>query len=260
MTERLRFAECTWEEIAALPRDTTVLILPVGSTEPHGPHLPLATDVIISEGMADRAAHMLRARGLVSLVLPPILYSVTDFASGFAGALSLRFETARDLLADVLRGAVGDGFRMLCVANSHLEPRHVEAIAAAIAGVTSETGIPIAFPDKRRRRWAERLTDEFRSGACHAGRYETSLVMADRPDLVRDEVRAALPPVEVSLATAIREGKSTFQEAGGDRAYFGWPASATSAEGEATFEALARMLVAAIEETYDLGHRIHDDD
>src|SRR5688572_4094930 len=90
----LRFDECTWEEIDALPRDRCVLILPVGSTAPHGPHPPLATDVAISEGMAARAARLLRDRGIVALTLPPIAYSVTDFAGGFAGAVSLRLETA----------------------------------------------------------------------------------------------------------------------------------------------------------------------
>ena len=103
MTELpLRFDECTWEEVDRLPRDTTVLILPVGSTEPHGPHLPLSTDVVLSEGMSRRAALMLRDRGVVALTLPPIAYSVTDFAGGFAGAVSLRLETAHDVLVDVL--------------------------------------------------------------------------------------------------------------------------------------------------------------
>jgi creatinine amidohydrolase len=235
-----------------------VLILPVGATEPHGPHLPLSTDVIIAEGMAVRAARLLGGRGLTALVLPPIVYSVTDFAAGFAGALSLRFETARDVLVDVMRGAIRDGLRMLCVANSHLAPWHVDSIAAAIAAVEAESGIAIAFPDKRRRRWAAELTDEFRSGACHAGQYETSLVLADRPDLVRDAVRRALPSVDASLSTAIREGKQTFRAAGGNLANFGHPADASAAEGGATYDALAAMVVAAIEETYRLGEPVRD--
>lgn len=255
----LRFQECTWEEIDALPRGECVLVLPVGSTEPHGPHLPLSTDVVISEGMAARAAEILRARGVPSLVLPPVAYSVTDFAAGFAGAISVRFETARDLVADVLRAAVGQGFRRLCVANSHLEPRHVDSIVAAVAAVREETGVEVAFPDKRRRRWAEALGDEFRSGACHAGRYEGSLVIADRPDLVLDDVRRALPEVDASLSEAIRAGKTTFREAGGARAYFGRPAEASGAEGEATFLTLARMLVTAVGETYQLDDVLHDD-
>jgi creatinine amidohydrolase len=260
MTDRVRFAELTWEEVDALPRERCVLILPVGSTEPHGPHLPLSTDVIISEGMAERAARMLAERGLVAFVLPSIAYSVTDFASGFAGALSLRFETAREVLVDVLAGAARDGFRMLALANSHLEPRHVDSISEAVRRVAAATGVQVAFPDKRRRRWSSQLTDEFRSGACHAGQYETSLVLADRPDLVRDDVREDLPPVDRSLSSAILDGKQTFLEAGGDRAYFGSPAAATGAEGAATFEALARMLVSSIEETYGLGDTVHDRD
>ncbi len=260
MPDRPRFADHTWQEIAALPRESTVLVLPVGSTEPHGPHLPLATDVIISEGMALRASEILVARGLTALILPSIVYSVTDFAAGFAGALSLRFETARDVMIDVLGGAIRDGFRMFCVANSHLEPRHVESIVAAIRAVETDTGVAVAFPDKRRRAWAGKLTAEFQSGACHAGQYETSLVLADRPDLVDDERRAELPPVEQSLSVAIRDGLSTFREAGGDLAYFGRPAAASSAEGEATYEVLAQMLVTSIEETYHLGDAVHDRD
>jgi creatinine amidohydrolase len=254
----LRIADSTWVEVDALPRETTVLILPVGSTEPHGPHLPLATDVIISDGMAIRAARELRRRGLPAAVLPVLAYAVTDFAEGFAGAVSLRFETARAMIADVLRGAIGHGFRRIAVANSHLEPRHVESLVAAIEEVQAETGVAIAFPDKRRRRWAALLTDEFRSGACHAGRYEGSLVLAERPDLVRNSIRAALPEVDVSLTTAIRDGVTTFREAGGARAYFGSPAAASAEEGEATYAALVRMLLISLKETYDLGDGLHD--
>lgn len=254
-----RFADCTWEEIAALARET-VLLLPVGSTEPHGPHLPLSTDVIISEGMATRAARMLTSRGVPSLVLPSILYSVTDFASGFAGGISLRFETARAVLVDVVCGLANQGFVRFCIANSHLEPAHVDSILAAVDEIRAKTGVTVAFPDKRRRRWASRLGDEFLSGACHAGRYESSLVMADRPDLVHDDLRVALPEVNASLSDAIRDGRLTFREAGGDRAYFGQPADASGAEGEALYDALARMLVISIRETYDLGAELSDID
>jgi creatinine amidohydrolase len=263
MTSRalpLQFAECTWTEIDAFPRDAGVLFLPVGSTEAHGPHLPLATDVIIAEAMALRAAAMLRERGVPSLVLPSIAYSVTDFAASFAGSLSIRFETARDLVADVCRASIKHGFRRLCIANSHLEPRHVESVTSALDAVRAETNVEIAFPDKRRRRWASALTSEFQSGACHAGRYEGSIVLASRPELVHDDVRLALPPVEISLSDAIRAGTMTFREAGGDQAYFGRPAEATPEEGRATIELLAHMLVTAIDETYRPDEGIRDDD
>jgi creatinine amidohydrolase len=92
------------------------------------------------------------------------------------------------------------------------------------------------------------LTDEFRSGACHAGRFETSVVAAERPGAVREILRLTLPPNPTSLSKKIREGARTFREAGGDRAYFGDPAAATPEEGRATIETLAEILVTAIAE------------
>lgn len=256
----LRFGDCTWEEIDCLPRASTVLLLPVGSTEPHGPHLPLATDVIISEGMALRAAEMLRREGVGAFVLPSIAYSVTEFANGFAGGLSIRPETAANVLVDVITAAIRDGFRRFAIANSHLEPGHVDSIASAIATIRDTTGVEVAFPDKRRRRWATLLTEEFQSGACHAGQYETSLVLADRPDLVRNGIRSQLPRVDISLTDAIRRGLATFREAGGERAYFGVPASATAGEGATTYDILARMLVTSVKETYAIADGDHDND
>ena len=137
----------------------------------------------------------------------------------------------------------------LSVQERHLEPAHVDSIHEAIRLVTEETGQAVAFPDKRRRRWAATLTEEFRRGDCHAGRYETSLVLAARPELVREEVRAALERVPISIAEQIRAGAATFHEAGGTEAYFGSPAEASREEGEASYEALSDMLVTAVLET-----------
>ena len=107
-------------------------------------------------------------------------------------------------------------------------------------------GLRVIFPDVTRRPWALRLTDEFRSGACHAGQYETSIVLAETPERVREAARAALPPVPHSLVTAIREGRRTFDEAGGPRAYFGDPAAASAEEGRATVAALGEILAEAV--------------
>ncbi|MEK6407175.1 MAG: creatininase family protein [Acidobacteriota bacterium] len=225
-----------------------VVILPVGSTEAHGPHLPLATDVIISEEMSRRAAEKLNAHGVETLVLPAVAYSVTDFSSEFPGTISIKRETAVALLHDICVSLYKQGARLVAVANSHLEPEHVASINEAIEKVKQETGRTVAFPDKRRRRWAGTLTEEFRRGDCHAGSYETSLVMAARPDLVREEIRRSLDRVPISISEKIREGASTFTEAGGTEAYFGDPQAASREEGEATYEALSDMIVTSVME------------
>src|SRR4029077_13853045 len=107
-------------------------------------------------------------------------------------------------------------------------------------------GLAVAFPDLTEKPWAPRLTDEFRSGACHAGRFEGSIVLAARPDLVRDSLRRALPANPASLSRAIRDGRRTFVEAGGPDANFGAPAEATAEEGERTIETLGEILDEAL--------------
>jgi len=242
------FQDLTWKEAREAIKRGVVAILPVGSTEAHGPHLPLATDVIISVEMSRRAAAKLNARGIETLVLPPVAYSVTDFSSDFAGTISIRRETAAALIRDVCVSLYAQGARLVVIANSHLEPEHIASINDGINMVNKDTGRAVAFPDKRRRRWAATLTDEFRRGDCHAGSYETSLVLAARPELVREETRRELEQVPISIAEKIREGATSFTQAGGTEAYFGDPRSASREEGEASYEALADMLVTSIEE------------
>ena len=237
-----QWAAATWEEVQGLDRARTVAILPVGAIEAHGPHLPLATDVVIAEAMARRGAEMLAARGVQAVVLPALAYTVADFADGFPGTISIRPTTLTTLVNDVADGLARHGIAALAIANAHLDPAHLAALHAAV-----DVGpIPIVFPDLTRRPWGSRLGAEFKSGACHAGRFEGSVVLAERREWVRQEIARELPPLEVSLAAAIREGKPTFEEAGLDRAYCGDPAAATADEGRETIETLGRILADAV--------------
>jgi creatinine amidohydrolase len=240
------FQHLTWKEAGERINGGVVAILPVGSTEAHGPHLPLATDVILSEEMSHRAARKLKAQGIDALVLPPLAYSVTDFSKDFSGTISIKKETATAIIRDICVSLYRQGVRLVAIANSHLEPEHINSINDAIAQIKEETGRVIVFPDKRKRRWALTLTDEFCRGDCHAGSYETSLMMAARPELVREELRQQLEPVKISIAEKIRQGAQDFKEAGGVEAYFGSPAEASREEGETSYEALADMLVVAV--------------
>jgi creatinine amidohydrolase len=232
-------ASATWEEVRGLDPQPSVAILPVGALEAHGPHLPLDTDVIIARAMAREGARILSEEGRTALLLPALTYTPAPFAAEFPGTVSVRPETLKALVEDIA-GSLPDS--LLVLANAHLDPAHVGVLRALAAASPR-----IVFPDITRRRLAKRLTDEFRSGACHAGRYETSILLAAAPDRVREELQKGLAPVLHSLSDAIEKGMHTFREVGGDRAYFGDPAAATPEEGRATIEVLGRMLAEAVE-------------
>lgn len=236
-------AEMTWTEVRDLDRARLVAILPVGAVEAHGPHLPLSTDPIIAAAMAEDGATRLTARDLEAVILPAVEYTAARFAAGFPGTVSVRRSTATALLVDVGLALDRHGVRYLAIANSHLDPSHLASLHDAVTQIRAESELGVAFPDVTRKPWALRLTEEFKSGACHAGRYEGSIVLARRPELVREEVARSLPANPASLSRAARHGLGTFEEAGGPQAYFGDPAAATAAEGEATVAVLEDAVV-----------------
>jgi creatinine amidohydrolase len=249
MTE---LSKTTWPEAKALFGPSTVAILPIGSTEPHGPHLPLDTDVTIAQAQARRSAERLSEESVCAVVLPPLAYGLTNFTAGFAGRVTIRPGTLWALLEDIVMALEQQDVRQVVFANAHLEPEHV-AILRGVAADHVERAPgrgQVLFPDNTRRRWAGTLGDEFKSGDCHAGRYESSLVLAASPGDVREKERAALEPLEIGLIEKMKSGVKSFQDAGAVEAYCGDPASASAEEGRAWVERLADMTVESVRETW----------
>ena len=239
-------AQLTWEEVRDLDREHALVVLPVGAIEAHGPHLPLDTDVVIATAMARAGARKLAARGRVVVILPALAYTAASFGAAFHGTLSISAITVTALMVDVARSLSDQGFPLLALANVHLDPEHLTALNEAVKLARADRLLPIVFPDLTRKPWSTRLGDEFRSGACHAGQFESSIVIAERPDSVRDKIRASLARNPSSLSEAIKAGKRTFEAAGGPRAYFGDPAAATADEGARLIDALGSILEEAV--------------
>lgn len=238
----------TWDAVHALDRASVVALLPVGAVEAHGPHMPLSTDVIIAEAMARACGQTLSDAGGSALLLPPVWYTAAGFARAFPGTVQVRPDTVTELVVDIAASLASQGFRMMAVANAHLDPAHLASLRAAVAGAPE--GIRIVFLDLTRRAVAAQLSKEFQTGACHAGRFEGSVVLAEAPELFRREVADRLAPNPSSLSDAVRDGLATFADAGGPDAYFGWPAEATAAEGRATVATLGRLLGEAVDSAW----------
>lgn len=243
--EEHELVRLTWPEARERFDERLLCLLPVGATEPHGPHLPLDTDVTIARAQALRAAELFGERGLDALVLPPLAYGLTRYTEGFEGRVTLRPGTLWALLEDVVQSLEEQGVRHVVFVNAHLEPAHVEILRGVAADYAD--GPPhrarVVFADNTRRRWAEEIGGEFQSGDCHAGRYESSLVLAADPASVREAPRRALAPVRLDLIDKMRAGVTSFLAAGADQAYCGDPAAASAEEGRALVETLARLTV-----------------
>jgi creatinine amidohydrolase len=241
------FADLAYPDVAALLQDErrTVLLLPFGATEPHGPHAPLRTDTLISLGICKRAAERLEGDPDVrALVLPPLPYGVTRYGAAFPGVVSIGEATLHALVVEIAGSLSAQGFRRIVLINNHFEPQQVQALREAV----EESGNGVRLLDLTRRENAKQLTDEFRSGSCHAGRYETSLVLADEPALVRRERMEALESKMIDMPAAIAAGRTDFIAMGMDSAYCGAPAEATAEEGERTFETLTELLIDLVRE------------
>ena len=247
MTERFlaRHSTASLEQLTAGKKGVIALV-PIGSTEPHGPHLGLGTDVIISAAACLRACELLEKRGtMLGVIAPAISYGVTDCATGFAGAISIPAEVLTAYIAAVVDGLLASNVRHVCLVNNHLEPAHDAAVRAVLAG--RETKVSYACPLSKK--WARTLSAEFKSGACHAGRYETSIVMAAAPELVTEALRTRLMPVPISLSEKLKAGINTFEAMGMELAYAGDPAAATVEEGDQLIQRLGEMVVGEVLES-----------
>ncbi len=244
-----RHTTASLRALIADKRRAVVALVPVGSTEPHGPHLGLGTDVIISAAACVKACELIERKGaLTAVIAPAVPYGVTDCAEGFTGAVSVPAEVLTAYLAAVCDGLLGSGIRHVCLVNNHLEPAQDTAVRAVLAG--REKRVSVACP--LTRKWARTLSAEFKSGACHAGQYETSIVMAAAPELVDDAIRQTLPAVPISLSEKLGAGVTTFAAMGLTDAYAGEPAKASVEEGAQLIGRLADMVVGEVREALGL--------
>ena len=112
----MRFEELTSPEVAALDRDETVFILPLGSVEQHGNHMPVGTDTLLAHSVSLAAAE--RSVGETA-VLPPPWYGFSAHHMRFPGSITLKAETLMAVAEDIVGSLVAHGFRRILIVNGH---------------------------------------------------------------------------------------------------------------------------------------------
>jgi creatinine amidohydrolase len=184
---KVRYDELTWPEMREAASRQPVVLLPFGTVEDHGPHLPVNTDNVIVEAICLEAAG--RAPGEM-LVMPLLAYGLDEHHMDFPGTISVDMQTLLAHLADVAGSVARHGFSHVLIVNGHGSNAAIADLAAR--KVVLETGIvcgamsPNAAIDPT---LAEPTLSQMRrsgpGGIAHAGEYETAMMLHLRPDLVQ---------------------------------------------------------------------------
>lgn len=180
--------EMTWQDFKAR-KDDAIVILPVGSTEQHGPMLPLSVDAILSTGLAEMVAK--EVNGIVAPTLNYGYKSAPLSGGGplFPGTIDLNGSTLQNLIYDVLEEFIIDGVKKIFVLNGHFENEAfiLEAIDLLAKKYPHVTFVENAWWDVMSEKVVDQVFDEVEYPGIeleHAGILETSMAMYFRPDLI----------------------------------------------------------------------------
>jgi creatinine amidohydrolase len=232
-----------WEELTmpgleALGRQTRTVIIPIGSLEEHGPHLPLGTDTFHALEVARRVARLRPA-----VVAPPLFYGMCRSTREHPGTVSISGDALRALLLSMGREFYRQGWHNLVFISGHAGGTHISAIVETAEGLLAE------LPEARVA--VVNLLDLLREvlrdqpdlvktrGDSHAGEVETAIMMAAYPDLVRGTAPEEWP--RFPKYVLVRDKRRYWP--GG---VWGNPAPATAAQGEAILTAEVDKLVSII--------------
>lgn len=185
MPARVMWKELTAEELRAKAAADAIVILPVGSMEQHGPHLPVGVDTILTEGVCRAAAEAV-ADDVAVVVAPTLWCGMAEHHMAFGGTFTFDIPTYRAVLLAFLKSIERHGFSRVVIINGH--GGNTAALNAFLPDFAREMRLRVftaGYFDLPRTDIAPLLEDQ--KGVQHACEVETSLMMVVAPDLVRHE-------------------------------------------------------------------------
>ena len=246
----------SWTDVAALPdKSNTVIVLPTGAIEQHGPHLPCSVDSVISSGVAGHALARLPAT-IPAYAIPPIVYGKSEEHLHFPGTLTLSGDTLLHTLLEIAESLYRAGFRKLLMINGHGGQPQILQIACR--EMRLRHGDFIAIPhDVFNVPNCEKqfLSPHEQRMAMHAGHSETALMLALAPECVHMERAVANFPPEFPCPT-LSKGRPAAAWASydfGPSGVIGDPTPATREQGEGLLDSLAASWAQAISTETNVG-------
>ena len=243
------FAYLNWKQVDALPRASTLLVLPTAAIEQHGHHLPLATDTLINNLLLGHALEKLPA-ALSVYALPPVHYGKSNEHLGFAGTLSVSAATFMAVLRDLGGSLASAGFQKLVLYNTH--GGNSALIDVMARDLRAELGLRTFALHGAGGISFEGVSPQERAYGFHAGEVETALLLASVPDLVDRTAYTVNYVADISRPELLlpENAPATFAWLTRDLApsgVMGDPRPATAENGSRWLEKAATRLAAALE-------------
>src|SRR6476646_4706748 len=253
MPDKYRYEEFTWPEIRDAVAENRVAVLPVGTVEQHGPHLPLVTDVLTATEMSRMAVERMPRE---AVLLPPVYYSFNEHHMDFPGTIAVEGPTIVNYVTDIGKSLAHHGFRKILLVNGH--GSNVPFLDIAARNITNHSDAICAMASWwsliPRDLLKELRESEFPGGMAHGCELETSVLLYLRGDLVQMDKAERDMPVQRSeyfywdlqspSPVFFQEFFSRYSRTG----TLGDPTKASMEKGERFVDSVVERLVALIRE------------
>jgi len=175
------FSYLNWKQVEALPKDSTLLVLPTADVEQHGHHLPLATDTLINNLLLGKALEKLPA-DLPVYSLPPVCYGKSNEHIGFSGTLSVSAATFMAVVRDIGASLAASGFKKVVLYNTHGGNSSLVDVMAR--DLRAEFGLRTFALYGSGGISFEGVSEQEKAYGFHAGEIETAFLLSAVPELV----------------------------------------------------------------------------
>lgn len=251
-TNKIFWEEHTWPELREAARQDRVALLPVGTIEQHGPHLPLSTDCITSREIA---RCVVEAAPHAAILMPQVYYSFNFHHLDFPGTIAVDGHTIIDYVTDIGKSIAHHGFRKILLVNGHgSNVPFLDIAARNITNHTESVAAMVSWWSLADPALSEVRESEYPGGLSHGCELEISVILHFRPDLVQMELAEkdmSYPQTQYFFWDLQRPSPVHFQEFFSRNSRTGTkgdPMSATPEKGRKVVECVVRNMVAVVEE------------
>jgi len=239
-------------------RDGSVLVIPIGSVEQHGHHMPVGTDIILADSVARAAAERVQS-GVPILISPPVWSGHSPHHTMFGGTISINFDNMLDMIEDVTHSALDNGFDAVLLLNGHGGNMSLIDSAVYTVGIEREGAeINALSYFELADEFIDSIRDSDTGGISHAGEFETSLMMHLFPELVREdrmEDNLLESPYDVGLKDLFEIGPLTtyrsFDNYSPGEGTLGKPSAASESKGAEIFNGIVGELSSLLQDIHN---------